>query len=76
MRFRFVGQYTNGHTAIDAGGVTFEGHEPSEVTDPDLIRRLTNHQEFEAVAAEAAIEAAPVTTPKKRGRPKKVQADG
>lgn len=74
MRFRFVGLYTNGHTAIDAGGVTFEGHEPSEVTDPELIRRLTGNQEFEAVEAEAAIEAAPAPAPKKRGRPKKVNA--
>jgi hypothetical protein len=68
MLFRFIGQYTHGRTSIDAGGVLFEGHEPTEVTDGELIRRLTSHVEFEAVEAG---EAPPVVL-KKRGRPKKV----
>lgn len=31
MMFRFIGQYTNKHTSIDAGRVVFEGREPAEV---------------------------------------------
>jgi hypothetical protein len=68
MLFRFIGQYTHGRTTINAG-VDFEGHEPSEVTDAELIRRLSNNPEFDAV--EALVEA-PIEAPKKRGRPKKV----
>jgi hypothetical protein len=66
MLFRFIGQYTNGRTTIDMG-VLFEGREPSEVKDAELIRRLSANVEFEAVSDEAPVEA-----PKKRGRPKKV----
>lgn len=62
MLFRFIGQYTNGHTTVDAGGVLFTGDEPSEVTDPVIIGRLTGHAEFEAVDDDK---------PRKRGRPKK-----
>jgi hypothetical protein len=70
MLFRFIGQYTHGRTTIDMG-VLFEGREPSEVTDAELIRRLSANVEFEAVSEEAPVEA-PVEAPKKRGRPKKV----
>lgn len=49
MLFKFTGRYTNGHTSINACGVTFEGNEPAEVTDPEAIRRLSNHPEFEEV---------------------------
>jgi hypothetical protein len=49
MKFRFIGTYTNGHTSINAGGVIFYGNDPSDVEDTDLIERLTNNQEFEAV---------------------------
>lgn len=67
MRFRFVGEYTNKHTSINAGGVVFDGREPAEVTCPELVRRLTANIEFEAVE-EAEDAPAPV---RKRGRPKK-----
>lgn len=49
MKFKFIGQYTNGHTSITYGDVTFEGHDPSDVTDEDWIRRLSGSQEFEQV---------------------------
>lgn len=49
MMFRFIGEYTNKHTSINAGGVMFQGREPSEVECPELIRRLTANIEFEAV---------------------------
>ena len=51
MRFRFTGQYTNGHTSINACGVVFEGREPADVTDPAAIARLSGHPEFEHVAS-------------------------
>ena len=65
MLFRFIGRYTNGHTSISACGVTFEGNEPADVTEPEGIRRLSQNIEFEAV------EAAPEAPPKRRGRPRK-----
>lgn len=49
MRFRFIGRYTNGSEAITLYGVTFHGHEPSEVSDGEAIRRLSNNIEFERV---------------------------
>lgn len=55
MLFRFIGQYTHGRTTINAGGVIFEGHEPAEVEDADLIGRLTRHVEFEAVEGEGDL---------------------
>jgi len=67
MLFRFIGQYTHGRTTIDMG-VLFEGNEPSQVLDPELIRRLSNNIGFEAVEPAEA----PAEPPKKRGRPKKV----
>lgn len=54
MRFRFIGQYTNGHTAINACGVTFEGHDPENVEDPEAIRRLSSNPEFETVKGRPA----------------------
>ena len=67
MRFRFIGQYTNGHTGINANGVDFVGREPAEVTDAAAIASLSRHPEFEVVPDEAAapVEAA---SPLKRGR--------
>ncbi len=50
MRFRFTGQYTNGHTSINACGVVFEGREPADVTEESAIARMIGHPEFEAVA--------------------------
>jgi hypothetical protein len=49
MLFKFTGEYTNGHETIDACGVLFHGNEPSEVSDPAAIKRLSGHPEFEAV---------------------------
>ena len=79
MKFRFIGLYTNGHTEVDAGGVTFVGNEPSEVTDPDLIRRLSGHPEFEVVHpldhdgdGKPGGSLPDAVAPRKRGRPKKV----
>lgn len=51
MLFCFTGTYTGGRTSITLFGVTFEGREPVDVTDPDGIRRLSNHPEFEAVGS-------------------------
>ena len=48
MLFKFIGQYTNGHTSISVGGVTFEGHEPTPVPE-ELEARFSGHVEFEAV---------------------------
>lgn len=45
--YRFIGQYTNGHTTVDIDGVLFEGHEPREVENPS--RRFLNHPEVEKV---------------------------
>lgn len=78
MLFRFIGTYTGGRSTVDAGGVTFEGTEPSKVTDPDLIRRLSSHVEFEEVHpldhdGDGHLGG---SLPKKRGRPKKAQDDG
>lgn len=78
MRFRFVGQYTHGRTTIDAGGVLFTGHKPAEVECPELIRRLTNNPEFEAVHpldhdgdGVKGGSLPDAVKPRKRGRPKK-----
>jgi hypothetical protein len=49
MQFKFVGRYTNGHTAITLLGVTFQGHEPMDVTDPVIAARLKRHPEFQVV---------------------------
>jgi hypothetical protein len=84
MLFRFVGKYTNGHDAINAG-VVFVGREPSEVEDSELIRRLSSNPEFEAVAEEKhpldhdgdgkpGGSLPDAVAPRKRGRPKKVSS--
>jgi hypothetical protein len=75
MLFRFIGQYTHGRTTINAG-VDFFEREPSKVEDAELIRRLSNNPEFEAVEAHPLDHDADGvkggSLPKKRGRPKKV----
>lgn len=81
MRFRFTGDYTNGHTSINACGVVFEGREPSNVRDFAAIERLRGHVEFEAVEDEpyeVVFEEQEIVTmtpaPKRRGRkPKAAQ---
>ena len=73
MLLRFIGDYTNGRTSMRICDVVFEGREPSEVTDPESIRRLENHPEFELVtASEPKPVFVPVAEPKRRGRPRKV----
>lgn len=67
MMFRFTGQYTGGRTSVASCGVVFHGREPSDVTAPDAIRRLSGNPEFEAVQEPQELPA----PPKKRGRPKK-----
>ena len=75
MLFQFIGEYTNKRTTINAG-VDFVGREPSRVDDPELIRRLSNNPEFEAVddtekpdlaALQAEAEALGVTVDKRWG---------
>jgi hypothetical protein len=51
MQFRFIGQYTNGHTSITMYGTTFEGNEPADVSDSEAVRRLSGSPEFEAIDA-------------------------
>lgn len=63
--YRFTGTYTGGRSSITLCGVTFEGREPSECSDP----RIANHPEFEAVEPEE-VPAMP-----KRGRPRKSAED-
>lgn len=70
MLFRFLGQYTGGRSSVDACGVAFHGREPTDVTDPDSIRRLSGHPEFELVPV--AKDRVEVPEPKRRGRPRKV----
>lgn len=74
MLFKFIGRYTNSHTSINASGVTFQGREPAEVTDPDGVRRLSGNPEFEKVhPLDHDGNGEPGgSLPKRRGRPKKV----
>lgn len=52
MKFLFLGNYTGGRDSISmGGGVTFYDRAPSEVSDPELIRRLKHNPEFHAVSA-------------------------
>lgn len=51
--FRFIGTYTGGRSSINASGVIFDGHEPSEVEDQEAIDRLRRNVEFEEVGANA-----------------------
>lgn len=75
MKFRFVGQYTNGRDSITILGVRFDGREPSEASG-ETAERLARHPEFEIVEDEPEI---PVIieneiaeeTPKRRGRPRR-----
>lgn len=78
MLMRFIGQYTNGHTSISASGVTFEGDEPAEVTDPEAIRRLSGNPEFETVHPldhDGDGEKGGSLPKARRGRPKKETAE-
>lgn len=48
-KFRFIGQYTNGHECITTHGVTFHGNEPAEVDGEEALRRLRGNADFEEV---------------------------
>ena len=72
MRYRFIGQYTLGRTSICMNGVTFEGHEPSEVP-ADIEFRFAGNIEFAAVhPLDHDGDGKPGgSLPRKRGRPRK-----
>lgn len=71
MRYRFTGQYTRGRTSICMNGVTFEGHEPSEVP-ADIEFRFAGSVEFEAIQDGQPVGSLPDSVkPRKRGRPRK-----
>ena len=56
MRFKFIGDYTNGRNTITMHGVTFEGDTPVNVDDA-LVDKFKAHREFKAVTGRAAKEA-------------------
>jgi hypothetical protein len=72
MLFRFIGIYSNNRTSMRICDHTFEGREPTEVSDPDSIASLSGHPEFELVAASEAKSVEVPVEPKRRGRPRKV----
>lgn len=85
MLMRFVGKYTNGQTSIRMGeGAVFHGREPCDVPEGDTLRRLLANPEFERVhpldhdgdGVKGGSLAGEQATARKRGRPRKVQADG
>lgn len=47
MLLKFTGRYTNGHTSITCGNVTFNGYDPTEC--PDELARDLLKGEFVAV---------------------------
>jgi hypothetical protein len=58
MKFKFIGNYTNGADSITMFGPEVAGKRPSatfteraatDVTDKDLVRRLSNNPEFQKV---------------------------
>jgi len=69
MWLRFIGTYTGKRNSITTNGVTFEGREPSLVTDAEALRRLSGHPEFEK--AEKAENTKNELSAPKRGRPRK-----
>jgi len=54
MRFKFTGDYTNGHTSVSVHGVKFVEREPVTVENEDLIAKLKSHPEVEAVTGKSA----------------------
>lgn len=50
MKYKFTGEYTNGHTKIDAWGITFYARNGSDVPD-DLADKFERHPEFAKVAS-------------------------
>lgn len=49
MKFKFIGRYTGGRDTITMGETTFEGHDPADVDDPEMVTRLLKNPEFEAI---------------------------
>lgn len=48
MKYKFIGDYTNGHTKIDAWGITFYARNGSDVP-AELADKFERHPEFEQV---------------------------
>lgn len=77
MRLRFIGEYTNGRDTITYLGCTFHGHEPREIP-PDVEALLSGHPEFEVIHLldHDGDGVKGGSLPKRRGRPRKVKANG
>lgn len=75
MRMKFIGQYTNGRGTITYLGCTFEGHEPREVP-AEVAELLAGHAEFEVTHPLDHDGDGVKGGMKRRGRPRKVQANG
>lgn len=50
MKFKFTGDYTNGHTKISAWGIMFYARNGSDVP-AELVGKFDRHPEFERVKA-------------------------
>lgn len=77
-RYRFIGDPLDGFDGPDRFtwmGVEFSRDEWAEVSDPFMVAKLDGHSHYErdddGEADEPADGDAPVSAPKKRGRPKK-----
>lgn len=49
MRFKFIGEHTNGRTSITLFGVTFEGDDAPDVTEQRAIDAFLAHPEFQKI---------------------------
>jgi len=56
MQYVFRGRFSKGLNTITALRVTFEGREPSEVTDLAAMNWFDGHPDYERVAEEPAPE--------------------
>lgn len=56
MKYKFIGDYTNGHTKIDAWGITFYARNGSDVPE-ELADKFERHPEFERVKIRKAKDA-------------------
>lgn len=54
MKYKFTGDYTNGHTKINAWGITFYAHNGSEVP-AELAEKFDRHPEFARVASKKKV---------------------
>lgn len=55
-KFKFTGTYTGGRSSITICGVTFNGHDPSEVKDEAVAATFENHPEFAKVGGRAKAD--------------------